>query len=1109
MQKKETDAELIGSILSELKDFQRDTVEHVHKQFYEKQTKRFLVADEVGLGKTHVARGVIAKSIELWESQRGRVDIIYVCSNVAIAKQNAERLDITRDIVKESDVKSSKSHRFLISTRLTLLAIEIDNSRKENFICLTPNTAFNFKSSSLGTVRERALIFHILRGISGLQKSIKGTWIKTLSKILQYIVSDKSWSYNLKEIERETLDPRISESFEQIVLEKEFYKEIELCCEMFARKSSGEIDKENEREKVKMRRKLIQKLRENLAIASLEVLNPKLIILDEFQRYRELLKEVSNEKSLAHILFNRSDTKTLLLSATPYQMLPYESEIKKEDQHGKFIELLEFLFQCTENESLPQSSEKVENIKVLLSKYRNELGLWARGENIKSDVKKELRSELLQVMCRTERVRFTESGDAMLRESPRFENLSLSHSELEQIMIIEEIAGLVGAGNQIEYWKSVPYLLSYMRGYKLRNKIEKCPESKSEDLIQLIKSAKEHMIKPNEIKNFMPLSDSNAKTGKLLDETVNKKMWKLLWMPPSMRYIKPTGEFEELKDLTKSLIFSAWHATPTAIATICSYEAERNMVLRKKKDKTYNVIGKEIFTPRLNYEKKPNKSKIPTTSFPVLSWMLPSLTLARSIDPLKIVLDNGGKPLDKSKLRSEVIKQCRDLISGLPVTKETEYPDRKWYWAVPLLLDIGGEFDKVNEFRNWLECPYTQRAVERSRRISENSKKKQSAGIKYEFDLLKRMANGDIQLGRKPKNLSQVVCDFALASPGTCALRALMRIIPDFKIDEISKSLLNAAIEIANGFRTLYNLPYSVAMLKTSGEYWRTTLKYGINGNIQSVLDEYVHTLSESITSRRNKDELVTKIGNHIHSVLTHKSTRLSADEINLTKKGYTEKPVKIKCQFAQRFGGAHESNEEKRNHIDTVREAFNSPFQPFILASTSIGQEGLDFHTYCHSVMHWNLPSNPVELEQREGRVHRYKGHVVRKNVAEKYGLDRLSQKELKCENGFFDKDPWKLLFKIASDENSSDLETFWVFDKGDDSAKIERQVPILSFSKEVEKLERLKINLALYRLVFGQPRRDELLKYLRKQIGSEGKFSIDEINKMQISLKPESYKK
>ena len=68
---------------------------------------------------------------------------------------------------------------------------------------------------------------------------------------------------------------------------------------------------------------------------------------------------------------------------------------------------------------------------------------------------------------------------------------------------------------------------------------------------------------------------------------------------------------------------------------------------------------------------------------------------------------------------------------------------------------------------------------------------------------------------------------------------------------------------------------------------------------------------------------------------------------------------------------------------LNVVRDAFNSPFRPFVLATTSIGQEGLDFHPYCHRLYHWNLPHNPVDLEQREGRVHRYKGHAIRLNVA------------------------------------------------------------------------------------------------------------------------------
>ena len=99
-----------------------------------------------------------------------------------------------------------------------------------------------------------------------------------------------------------------------------------------------------------------------------------------------------------------------------------------------------------------------------------------------------------------------------------------------------------------------------------------------------------------------------------------------------------------------------------------------------------------------------------------------------------------------------------------------------------------------------------------------------------------------------------------------------------------------------------------------------------------------------------------------------------------------------MRARFAARFG-VEENPEDgtEPTRSDAIRSAFNSPFWPFVLASTSVGQEGLDFHLYCHAVVHWNLPSNPVDLEQREGRVHRYKGHAVRKNLATVHGGEAL----------------------------------------------------------------------------------------------------------------------
>lgn len=62
-----------------------------------------------------------------------------------------------------------------------------------------------------------------------------------------------------------------------------------------------------------------------------------------------------------------------------------------------------------------------------------------------------------------------------------------------------------------------------------------------------------------------------------------------------------------------------------------------------------------------------------------------------------------------------------------------------------------------------------------------------------------------------------------------------------------------------------------------------------------------------------------------------------------------------------------------------SLRGAFNSPFPPYVLASTSVGQEGLDFHRYCDSVIHWTPPASPSALRQREGRVDRYLSMQVR----------------------------------------------------------------------------------------------------------------------------------
>ena len=130
----------VSPVLATLKDFQRRTVDYVFRRLYKDPdaTRRFLIADEVGLGKTLVARGIIARTIEhLWDKV-DRIDVVYICSNADIATQNVKRLRPNLEGVDN----------FPLPTRLTLLPTKIAGlkERKVNLVSLTPGTSFDLKS---------------------------------------------------------------------------------------------------------------------------------------------------------------------------------------------------------------------------------------------------------------------------------------------------------------------------------------------------------------------------------------------------------------------------------------------------------------------------------------------------------------------------------------------------------------------------------------------------------------------------------------------------------------------------------------------------------------------------------------------------------------------------------------------------------------------------------------------------------------------------------------------------------------------------------------------------------------------------------------------------
>lgn len=141
----------------------------------------------------------------------------------------------------------------------------------------------------------------------------------------------------------------------------------------------------------------------------------------------------------------------------------------------------------------------------------------------------------------------------------------------------------------------------------------------------------------------------------------------------------------------------------------------------------------------------------------------------------------------------------------------------------------------------------------------------------------------------------------------------------------------------------------------------------------------------------------------------------------------------------------------------------------------------------------HWNLPNNPVDLEQREGRVHRYKGHAVRLNIATDHAAAVRGRDTAPA-------DPWAAMFAAAraTAPTDSDLVPYWIYDG---PIKVERRVPLLPYSREVARLKWLKKSVAVYRLAFGQPRQDDLLTYLQ---GLHSALTAEDLEELQIRLEP-----
>ncbi len=445
------------------------------------------------------------------------------------------------------------------------------------------------------------------------------------------------------------------------------------------------------------------------------------------------------------------------------------------------------------------------------------------------------------------------------------------------------------------------------------------------------------------------------------------------------------------------------------------------------------------------------------TGMTVFTLIYPCFTLANKMDPLKMCTEiaKDGRLPDVNTVIEKIALKVHGLLT--PITRQYEQKlgpfDERWYWASLALLDRKYYRNKISESidRDGLKQLWGE--MVRSREDS-------GGHFSDHIENLNKYLHGEKDLGRPPKDLIEVLARVALASPAVISLRSFQRLNNEKKIDS-DKLFLHSA-RVAMGFRTLFNLPQSISLIRSLNEiddtrYWENVLNYCIQGNLQSVIDEYVHVLFESLGLQyRRAEKSVEQISEEINKAVSLRTVNLEFDEIATSQhsQNIVLNKRSLRCRFALRFVNDKNEDTGEENRADIVRSAFNSPFRPFIIATTSIGQEGLDFHQYCHEIYHWNLPSNPVDFEQREGRIHRYKSHVIRRNVSMKYPISALINQIQNLT------DPWVEIFRLAHlnrAEQYNDLVPYWIFEF-EKCHKIYRYIPTLPLSREKIHIDNLK---------------------------------------------------
>jgi hypothetical protein len=511
-----------------------------------------------------------------------------------------------------------------------------------------------------------------------------------------------------------------------------------------------------------------------------------------------------------------------------------------------------------------------------------------------------------------------------------------------------------------------------------------------------------------------------------LSAVVPSKLLSLPWVAPSLPWWPLAGGWKGLAADPKLLMFSRFRATPPSVAALLSFGVEASCLPRQRGGYK-KAYGRRRF-------------KLSAVPGPVMATFHPSPWLILNTDPLAKA---GGSV---EAIRKQVRRQILSALPKAILEKDTVKARRRHRPIGRILAGIEQAAGLSGRSADAWGCVV---GADRAAR---------SAVLKWrQAPVIDRLSQAELD----------DLVDYAVGAPGVALGRALFRHDPTI----LDPTRYGELVRLSwHGLRAYLDNPVILSALP-SGNAVDQVMRAVVDGGFESVLDEHFWLRAQVLP------EGAVGLAKDLQS-----SLNLRAGSFSFHGIGGQAHKIPVRCHVAVPFGDAEAEpagkvpgalGQSAPARPDEVRQSFNSPFWPHVLATTSVGQEGLDFHPWCSHVVHWDLSSNPLDLEQREGRVQRYAGLAVRRRLSTMLLQETLSHAITSGGS------PWCHLQREANKLiDGSGLQPWWVLEK----AEITRHVFERPFGRDMSRFARLREQRMIYRLALGQPNQEDFIEVLAR---------------------------